>query len=372
MSGQGEIRFSVILPIYNVKDFLPEALACLREQTYENFEAILVDDCATDGSGALADQFVKDSADRRFSVIHQEKNQGVSAARNTGMQAASGDYILFLDPDDCYERSLLAALAEALEKECWDILLFGYTEDYYDGNGRLYYQAQKSMPRRLYADVRGEDAGKHREDFCRDIVELERLTMYGYPWNKAYRLAYLREYQIRFPQITHIEDIMFNIDAFEHVSSFALLSDCLYHYRNQGQVRLTGKYLADYLDLQKTRIRAFLEQQCRWNDCQAEDLPEETLAVMANFYFRAYQSSMVRAVNHGDGRKEILSRAKAEQSDPLFALLRGRLRKEGRVAKLLYTPLAQGKTGTAYLAAWVIGNVQRHFPKLYARWKQNR
>ena len=90
--------------------------------------------------------------------------------------------------------------------------------------------------------------------------------MYGYPWNKAYRLDYLRDHGIRFPKITHIEDIMFNIAAFEEIASFALLPEVLYHYRNQGQVRLTGKYLADYLELQKMRIRAFLEQQCRWRE----------------------------------------------------------------------------------------------------------
>ena len=164
---------------------------------------------------------------------------------------------------------------------------------------------------------------------------------------------------------------MFNIAAFEEIASFALLPEVLYHYRNQGQVRLTGKYLADYLELQKTRIRAFLEQQCRWREEKFEELDQSVLEAMAGFYFRSLQSAIVRSISHGDGRREIFDWLEQEMEDPLYGLLKDHLT-GGKAVKILYEPLARGRLVTAYLAARLIGVVQRFFPGVYARLKQNR
>ena len=365
-----ELIFSIILPVYNVQAYLKEALSCLAEQTYGNFEALIVDDCATDASGEIADAFIKESGDGRFRVIHLEKNGGVSRARNAGMKEATGEYILFLDPDDTYEKTLLETLARAAEEYPWDIMLFGYTEDYYRTEGTLSYQVKKSLPSERFRAME-----KKPEAFCDTILKLEQETMYGYPWNKAYRLEYLRKHQVSFPVITHIEDILFNIAAFEEISSFALLPETLYHYRNQGQVRLTGKYLPQYFSLQKQRISAFLEQQSRWRKNGADQLarlPEAVLGEAANFYFRAFQSSMVRGIAHGESKKQVLEAARRETEEPLYELLRTHLRDEGRVAKLLYRPLAEGRVASAYRRSLLIDQVQRHFPGLYARLKQNR
>ena len=253
------------------EQYIIEALECLGGQDYPEYEVIVVDDCATDATGELAEQFAAESGGGKFSVIHQPQNRGVSEARNSGMDAATGEYILFLDPDDYYEPTLLSTLYAVLQEKQRDIVLFGYTEDYLDADGKMSYRVTKSLPGADFCGLcesldEGGDNGVEKKIFADCIVRLERETMYGYPWNKAYRLDYLRDHGIRFPKITHIEDIMFNIAAFEEIASFALLPEVLYHYRNQGQVRLTGKYLADYLELQKTRIRAFLEQQCRWRE----------------------------------------------------------------------------------------------------------
>ena len=371
-----KITFSVVLPAYNVEQYIVEALECLAGQDYPEYEVIVVDDCATDATGELAEQFVAECGGGKFSVIHQPQNRGVSEARNAGMDAAAGDYILFLDPDDYYEPTLLSTLYSALQGKQWDIALFGYTEDYLNADGKMSYQIAKSLPGAEFCrlceplDEDGDnDAGKKAFADC--IVRLERETMYGYPWNKAYRLDYLRDHGIRFPKITHIEDIMFNIAAFEEIASFALLPEVLYHYRNQGQVRLTGKYLEDYLELQKTRIQAFLEQQCRWREEKFEELDQNVLETMAGFYFRSLQSAIVRSISHGDSRREIFDWLEQEMEEPLYGLLKGHLT-GGKAVKILYGPLARGSLVTAYLAARFIGGIQRSFPGVYARLKQNR
>ena len=91
---------SIIIPVYNVKDYLAKCLHSICEQTYKNLEIIVVDDGSSDGSGELCDQFAL--TDSRIKVFHQE-NQGQSCARNKGLAIAKGEYIGFVDSDDWIE-----------------------------------------------------------------------------------------------------------------------------------------------------------------------------------------------------------------------------------------------------------------------------
>ena len=97
------MKLSIIIPVYNVKSFLPEAVESVLAQSFRDFELILVDDGATDGSGEICDRYAGE--DSRIKVIHQ-KNAGVSAARNAGVSAAQGEYIGFTDSDDIIERDM--------------------------------------------------------------------------------------------------------------------------------------------------------------------------------------------------------------------------------------------------------------------------
>ena len=96
--------FSIVIPVYNVAPYLRECLDSALAQTFSDWEAICVDDGSTDGSGEILDEYA--AKDGRFKVIHQ-KNAGVSAARNFGIDAAVGEYVTFLDGDDAYDRSWL-------------------------------------------------------------------------------------------------------------------------------------------------------------------------------------------------------------------------------------------------------------------------
>jgi len=110
------ILLSIIVPVYNIMDYLPRCVDSIRRQTYRNLEIILVDDGSTDNSGALAEKMALE--DRRIKVLHKE-NGGSSSARNLGISVAKGDYIGFVDSDDyiepeMYERLLAVALEEKL------------------------------------------------------------------------------------------------------------------------------------------------------------------------------------------------------------------------------------------------------------------
>lgn len=112
---------SVVIPVYNVEDYLTECVNSVLAQTYTDWEAILVDDGATDSSGTMCDEYA--AKDPRIRVIHQ-KNGGLSAARNTGLKAARGEYVYFLDSDDYIESQTLTLLAEKATEACADMVFF--------------------------------------------------------------------------------------------------------------------------------------------------------------------------------------------------------------------------------------------------------
>lgn len=107
-------KVSVIVPVYNVERFLPDCMESLLKQNYDNLEIILIDDGSPDKCGDICDQYAKEH--NNVFVIHQ-KNQGVSAARNHGLEKATGEYISFVDPDDVVAQNVYSIMIPAMEKE---------------------------------------------------------------------------------------------------------------------------------------------------------------------------------------------------------------------------------------------------------------
>ena len=121
---------SIIIPIYNVEKYLPKCIESLMNQTYRDIEIILVDDGSPDACGKICDEYAR--VDSRIIVIHQ-KNQGVSAARNSGLECAKGEYIGFIDPDDWVASEMYEGMLNAILREATDMVICGY--DYYDECG---------------------------------------------------------------------------------------------------------------------------------------------------------------------------------------------------------------------------------------------
>lgn len=113
-------KVSVIIPIYNVEDYLPKCLDSIINQTYKNLEIILINDGSPDNCGVICDEYAK--CDDRIIVVHQE-NQGVSVARNTGLDICSGDYIVFCDPDDYVELDMYEKLVSLAQINNVDVVV---------------------------------------------------------------------------------------------------------------------------------------------------------------------------------------------------------------------------------------------------------
>lgn len=151
------MKLSFIVPIYNVEPYLQKCVDSLLHQDYDDYEIILVDDGSTDGSGQLADEIASDVkcnagamengiCSPEIRVIHQE-NRGLSGSRNTGITAARGEYICFVDSDDYWEENVLRELMEQIERDNLDVLRFDYRN--VNENGE---EIQPNKNPRKYAD----------------------------------------------------------------------------------------------------------------------------------------------------------------------------------------------------------------------------
>lgn len=352
------IVFTIVMPSYGVEAYIRDAIEDVLHQSYRRWELLVVDDASPDRTGAIAEEYA--GSDTRVRVYHQKTNQGVSAARNLGLAEAHGDYILFLDPDDRYDSELLMSVYNKLLDDRVDVVVYGHTEDYLDEDGDLSFTREFFLPTQYIDD---------KKVIRHVVIDMEELTMYGYPWNKAFKLSYLRERGVTFPDIAHIEDILFNVDAFRHVHSMQLISDRLYHYINRVEAdgRATRKDLPDYFELQKIRINAIRDQQERWGT-----VDDRVFAVLAAEYFRSMFSMMERGIRSGLKRSEILEKAEAERSTEMYGLLRRHLGEGSKKVRHLYGPLARGNFKKAYRRAKLVSWIRTEFPLVFAKLKQAR
>ena len=306
------MKYSLCMPVYNVEAMLGSAVSDLLKQTFPDFELILVDDASKDGSGILCDALAK--KDDRIRVIHHLVNRGLSEARNSGLSAALGEYVLFLDSDDRFEPDLLDTLELSFKKNKADVALFGLCEEYMGKPGK------KGDAIDFKRICQPEDAIlTDADEIRRHAILLEEKTLLGYAWNKAYRRKMLLDNGLKFQKVEMIEDILFNLKVFDRIASLNLVSKPLYHYIiRQSGGSLTKKFLPDYFGLHERRVMELLDYEKRWNTCD-----ERTKKIIAGIYCRYFLSALQRncdrraGMTHQDRRDFV----KQKLETPLFCEL---------------------------------------------------
>lgn len=210
------MKFSVVIPVYKVEKYLDECVQSVVQQTYSNLEIILVDDGSPDRCGAMCDAWAE--RDPRIRVIHQE-NGGLSAARNTGICNATGDYVLFLDSDDWWEKNtVLETLAKQLEKTPVDVLSFNYRKSF-DG---------KAQPTYFPEALKSSDQIETLEQ----IVKQDRWI--NGACNKALSRNMLTQNELYFRLGITSEDIDWTLRVALVAETFAFANVCVFVYRQHG------------------------------------------------------------------------------------------------------------------------------------------
>ena len=216
-------KVSINIPVYNVEPYIEECLKSVMRQTYLGMmECILIDDCGTDNSMEVAEQLIEDyHGPIDFKVLHHEHNRGLSAARNTGIDAACGEYIYFLDSDDWISDDCIEKLTQPLGLEQYDFVIGHCERDGKDSfvtcpEGEYYKGGMKSDDR---------SRGKNKA--------IGRSGIPVAAWNKLFRKCFLVDNQLRFEVGKVYEDSIFSFDLACVERKYYVINAITYYYRNR-------------------------------------------------------------------------------------------------------------------------------------------
>lgn len=309
---------SIIVPAYNVAAYLPACLDSLLHQTYSNIEIIVVNDGSTDQTKNIAVRYANEYPNI---ILIDQKNEGLSGARNAGIKQAKGDYLCFVDSDDWTEKDMIQkVVCSMIQKE--DVVLWGYIKEY--AHASIKQPLSKEIERyseknihSLYQRIVGpvNDQLKHPE--CVDS--------YITAWGKLYKASIIRDNQIQFVSTKEIgtEDLLFNVQFFSHVRTAVILPDCLNHYRKNNISSLTSNY-KPLLFTQWMKL-----QDLVWKNIAGDSLLEEA-------YYNRIACTMIGLglneasvdVSYGEHRKKMM-----------WILKENRYQRAFRQLKFVYLPI---------------------------------
>lgn len=289
--------FSIVMPTYGVENYIKRAIDSVRAQTFTDWELLVIDDATPDQSAKIAADYA--NTDPRIRVIYHDVNKGLSAARNSGIEAAYGAYIWFMDPDDYVEPDVLIQAYASIEKNPAEVVLFGHVEEYFDKNGKLQYIHKIIPEEHLFTD---------QTRLRKNIIHLEQQTLYGYAWNKIYQLEYLTQLKLYYEDVQLIEDILFNVKFCMDIQRMNVLSITPYHYAKRLGANLTNKFVPEYFELHQQRIEIIYEQYNYWGLCT-----NQVRGILGGLYGRYILSALQRncdkqaGMNHAERYRWCLS-----------------------------------------------------------------
>lgn len=239
-------KISVIIPVYNMIDYIDDCMESVLSQTHENLEIILVDDGSIDSSGQRCDDYAR--KDQRVTVLHL-KNGGLSFARNEGLSVATGDYIGFVDSDDTIEKNMYEVLLRLCKED--DTALSAARYDLFG-----------DIETEIVPDETGERKIIDGTDFLKNILTYNEESFSTMSvWDRLYRKDIIQG--LKFPEGKFYEEIVWSTKAFLKAEKISYINMSLYHYRiRKGstshvkeKVKYDRKLITDRLVLQEEQIR---------------------------------------------------------------------------------------------------------------------
>lgn len=210
------MKYSVIIPVYNVEKYIDRCLKSVISQNYDDLEIIVIDNGSTDRSGSICDIYANEYAN--ISVYHIE-NYGVGYARNFGLSKAKGEFIYFADSDDYLVGNLFVDFADKLVSDL-DLVVFSYYNSF-EQELTEKHRTNKCLPHSgLY----------NKDEFIKLFTDLFLSDMLYTVWNKIYRREFLLENKISFEQYELGEDVRFNLNVYHKLNKVLLSQDFYYFY----------------------------------------------------------------------------------------------------------------------------------------------
>ncbi len=352
--------FSIIMPAFNVEKYIGRAIDSVCRQSFIGWELIIIDDCSTDKTKEIVEHYC--CIDSRISIIHQDSNGGVSAARNIGLKNACGQYVWFMDSDDYVNEDLLQKAFDSLKIGFGDIILFGLQEEYYNEKEDLIYSHIICPPECKYLN---------QDQLRQEIIYLEQQTLYGYVWNKIYKKEYLDNKNVTFPNARLNEDLMFNVQVFMDVQQMTILDFAPYHYYiKQARTSLTNSYVPEYYMLHEKRIQMILNQYIYWK-MDTLSVKEILGALYGRYVLSALQRNCDR--NSGMDLKKRIKWCKWVFDRKVFdELIPFAKADNSKALKIVLRILKNKNVFLCILMGRIIYIIKKSLPMIYSRGKEGR
>ena len=280
---------SVIIPVYKVEKYLKQCLDSIISQSFSDFECILVDDGSPDNCPNICDQYSE--KDKRFRVIHQI-NKGLSAARNTGIENSSGEWICFIDSDDCIHPDYISILYSTAKKYDADVVSCGHISFFENDDISEKWESQTSS----FVDIK---TGK-------EVLELHyNKGQFSFNvWDKIYKREVIINY--RFPVGLYHEDQYYNTHVLPTCTRIVSISNRLYRYRLRNSSITGNPLLGKDIDRIVVKYDAFIF--CKENGY------ESLLSDVNRQYWRCFWKYIRRSIKlnmlSSDQEKQIISYCK--------------------------------------------------------------
>lgn len=249
-----------MIPVYNSEKYIRTCIESILQQTYQQLQIILVNDGSTDQSGLLCEQYA--AYDERITIIHQE-NQGLSAARNKGIEQSIGEFIMFVDSDDWLHPQTCQLALETAQANKADLVFWSYIREYayhsYPKKVLPYEEEIVVFPEQMVHNyLRRRMFGFIGEE----LRHPENIDALSTAWGKLYRVSRIKENAIAFQDTKEIgtEDLLFNIQVSKYVRRAVFLNRHFYHYRKDNEMSLTKVNSVDVFQKWQ-RLFALLKQE---------------------------------------------------------------------------------------------------------------
>lgn len=250
------VKISVIMPVYNVANYLDRAINSVLNQTFTDFELIIVNDGSTDNSKEICQKFA--DTDNRVKLINQ-KNSGAHVARNVAIDLSIGEYICFFDGDDYVENTMLNDLYSLITQNNCDLVISGF-------NINTYYNDDKYVVYKYIPYIGNNENIKvfhNKFEFRKQSYLNFDRNMFYPPWNKIFKSSYIKNNKIYFP-ITYRDDFPFVVEVIKDIENVVLTKSIYYNFIRKRTDSETQKYVSNLYEKREEEHNRLLELYRYW------------------------------------------------------------------------------------------------------------
>ncbi len=348
---------SIIIPAYNVGQYVRRAVESLQNQTLRNYEVLVVDDGSTDDTGRVLDLMAE--RDYRITVYHNE-NGGAPAARNYALDRARGTYIYFMDADDWAEPRMLEDMVSLAERSMLDLVVCGFYIDTYYGNNGEYTSETKSRPSAIYPT---------QQEFRAAAWQLFDQNLFYTPWNKLFVRERIERLNVRF-RPTFWDDFPFVLDYIRDIERVGVIEQAYYHFIRQRSESETARWRPDMYEKREEEHGWMLDLYRHWG---LEGDPASMEVVQ-----RRYIERLIGCIeNVCNPACKLSTKEKLTQIETMITSDRAQLavataHPRSRMMRTMLMPIKARNARLAYQEGVFISFVKRHNTKVFATLKANR